>query len=498
MNTSGRLLARNSALNLIGQLLPIGIAIASIPALIRGLGSERFGILALGWAVVGYFGVFELGLSRALTQSVARRFGLDLRHEIGTVAWTAILLLFALGTAGGAALALATPWLMKSVLTVPELFRREGIVAFWVLAASLPFVLATVGLRGLMEAEQNFGAATALRIPLSALTYLGPLIVLPFSTNLVAVALALSFVRLSGFVAHLAYCVRSYPYLRQGRAKRGEHVRELLAFGSWLTVTNVVSPMMVYLDRFVIATILPMAAVAHYVTPYEAVSKLMLIPTAILGPMLPAFAAAATDARRRARMYDWSMRGVILAAFPFAIVGVFLGPELLRVWTGSLLPSESGVVLQWLALGVFINGLAQPPFTMLQAMGRPDLVARLHLIELPMYALALWWLVSSYGLVGIAVAWTLRVSVDALALLLIARQRLSLPARPSRGAWLLPSTVIVLGAGMQVATTSSRVAFAIALLVAFGPIGWMTLLDREERTRLRQWVGRLRTTGVSL
>src|SRR5215472_7625436 len=73
--TSGHLLARNSVWNLAGQILPLLVAVVSIPVLVRGLGTDRFGILLIAWAVIGYFGIFDFGISRALTQLVARRLG---------------------------------------------------------------------------------------------------------------------------------------------------------------------------------------------------------------------------------------------------------------------------------------------------------------------------------------------------------------------------------------------------------------------------------------
>lgn len=484
------MLARNSALNTVGQLLPIIVALVTIPPLIRGLGADRFGILALGWATVGYFGLFEFGLGRALTQAVALRLGKGgaAQDELSSVAWAAILLLTALGVAGAIALALATPLLMQRVLSVPPDLQGEAIAAFRLLAMSLPFVLTSVGLRGLMEAHQDFGVATALRVPLSAFSYLGPLLVLPFAADLVAVAITIVAVRVLGLVAHLVYCLRSYHYLRARIGFVLHHARELMRFGVWLTVTNVVSPMMVYLDRFVIGAVLPMAAVAHYVTPYEAVSKLMLIAGSLLGAMLPAFAGT-HDPARRGMLYDWSMRGVMVTTFPFAVVGVVLGPELLRLWTGSLLPPESGTILQWLALGVFINGFAQPPFTMLQAAGRPDLIARLHLAELPFYAVGLWWLVDGFGVVGVAVAWTLRVTVDAVALQLIGKRWLQLALTPTKGAWLLPLTLAALVVGMTIDRTGDRLAYAGVLLALLAVGAWQVLLDGSERARVLQWLG---------
>ena len=69
--TGGSRLAHNSVLNLIGQGIPFLAAFFAIPLLIRGLGTDRFGVLTLAWMVIGYFSLFDLGLGRALTQVVA-------------------------------------------------------------------------------------------------------------------------------------------------------------------------------------------------------------------------------------------------------------------------------------------------------------------------------------------------------------------------------------------------------------------------------------------
>ena len=73
--TSGRLLAQNTVWNLLGQILPMVVAIATIPIIVRELGVERFGVLSLVWVVVGYFSLFDLGIGRALTKFVSDKLG---------------------------------------------------------------------------------------------------------------------------------------------------------------------------------------------------------------------------------------------------------------------------------------------------------------------------------------------------------------------------------------------------------------------------------------
>ena len=73
--SSGRLLARNTALSFFGQGATLLMAFLAVPLLIDGLGIARFGVLALAWVVFSYASFLDLGLGRALTKLTAERLG---------------------------------------------------------------------------------------------------------------------------------------------------------------------------------------------------------------------------------------------------------------------------------------------------------------------------------------------------------------------------------------------------------------------------------------
>src|SRR5262249_42283509 len=154
-------------------------------------------------------------------------------------------------------------------------------------------------------------------------------------------------------------------------------VSPLLRYGSWLTVTNVISPLMATLDRFLIGVILPMASVAYYVTPFEIVTKLWVIPTAVLGVLFPAFATTFTANRARTGgPIDRALGAVLLAVFPATLVLTCFAHEGLQLWINAEFSRAGAAILQWLAVGVLINCAGQVFYTTLQGVGRPDLTAR--------------------------------------------------------------------------------------------------------------------------
>jgi O-antigen/teichoic acid export membrane protein len=481
--TSGLSLARNTVLNLLGQGAPLLVAIIAIPFLIRGLGTDRFGVLTLAYLIIGYFSLFDLGLGRALTQMVALRLGAHEDHELPALVWTSLTLMLALGLVGAAVLSVLSSWVVVHVLRMPRSLQPETVQTFYLLAASIPVVITTAGLRGILEAHQRFGLASAVRLLMGAFSYLGPLMVLPFSHSLVAVVSVLMAGRLVGWLAHFLLCLRIMPALRHALSLEPRLVLPLLRFGGWLTVSNVVGPLMVYLDRFLIGALISVTAVAYYATPYEVVTKLWLIPTALVGVLFPAFASSFVQNRdRTALLFGRGVKYVFLAVFPVTLATVALAYEALLLWLGPDFARHSSHVLQWLAIGVFTNSLATVPFALLQSVGRPDLTAKLHLIELPFYLAALAWLLSTQGIEGAAIAWAGRVAVDALILFALAQRFVPVPST------LLRQTGVTMGlasVALAVAILPLHLAvkgpYLLLALAGFALLTWSRLLSPEER-----------------
>lgn len=469
-----RALASGVLWNALGQTLPLLAALALVPRLVHGLGVDRFGVLSLAWLLIGYFTLFDLGVSGALTRMVSERLARSAHDEVPPLVWTALALTAAMGLVGGAALVALAPWLVGHALRIPEALRPESLRLVTILAATLPVVTTTAALTGVLSAQQRFGSLNAVRVPLGVLTYAAPVAVLPYSHSLVAAGVALASVRVVAGLTYLEMCLSRTPGLRARIGIAPRLVRPILGFGSWMTVTAAVGPFMVYFDRFLIGALLSMAMVAYYTTPYDMVSRLTLLSLPVVNVLFPSVAASyAADRDRAARLFDWAVRVVASLLFPCALALAVFAPEALRLWLGADFAAHGSTVLRVLTVGVFLNGLAQIALAVVQASGRPDLGARLHVAELPFYLVALWTLVHARGIEGAALAWLARVLVDTTALFAMARGRLGTGARQVRGAIAVcAAAAVVLAAGCVVPGLAARVAFTAVALAAWAALAW--------------------------
>lgn len=491
--TGGRLLARNALGNVASQFVPIVIAILTLPVTIRVLGTDRFGIVTLAWMVLGYFSLFDLGLGRALTQAVSERLGRGEENAVPGLVWTALSLMALLGMAGGVLVVILTPWVIREVLQVPAAIQEESIAAFFWMGVALPFVILTAGLRGVMEAYQRFAAVIAIRTVTSLAILIVPLFTLFFTKHLDVFVGVVAFLRFVACLAHFVYCLKTFPGLRTGYAPKAELIRPLLGFGGWMTAVNVINPLMVQMDRFLIAGLVSASAVAFYTTPFELITRAWFLSGSIVVVMFPAFAATYTvDRARTAAIFERCLKSVLLILFPISLVGVALGHEILLYWVGADFASAGTRVMQWLALGVLLNGLAQVPSALIQAAGRPDLTFKLHMAELPPYLLAAWLLTSRYGIEGAAVAWVTRIAIDLYLYFMAAGWVLQESSQAIRRAWsgVIPA-VAVLAVAAAPLSLSFRAIVLVAGCAAFTTFAWTRLLDESERSMVRDHVASL-------
>lgn len=479
-------LFRNSLYNLLGFGLPLLAAVITIPILIETLGTERFGILTLIWALVSYFGLFDLGLGRALTQQLARSWARGEQAEAERLITTALAATAVLGVGAGVLLAAGADWSVRQLggLSNPD----ETVEAIYWMSAALPFVIVTSTLRGVLEARSAFGVINAIRLPLGLYTFLAPLAVVHYWENdLASIAIALALGRLIAFVVHLGFCRRLTPAVAGWAGTDSAALRKLLRSGGWMTVSNVISPLMGYLDRFVIGLTISVSAVAYYAAPYELITKLWIVPGALTAVLFPRFSRAPVQGLADAEaLFRRSVLLLFVLLYPVTLGIALFAQELISLWLSAEFASQSYRILQVFAFGILLNCLAHVPFTFLQAMGRPKSVATIHLFEFPVYLLVLWIGAEAMGLLGIALAWLLRMVVDS-ALMFYFSAAGSKYGVPKRVEWKPPVLLLLtVGsfAGLFIIAPGARIltwSIAVSLVYLFC---WNLLLSSTERAAL--------------
>lgn len=451
-------LGKHTVANLVGNVLPMLVALITVPLYLRYIGAERYGVLAVIWALLGYFGFFDFGFGRAVSQRMARLSDAE-DTERSNLLWTALTSTFLLGLVGSLALWIFADYILTHLIDMSASSRIEasGAVA-WLLLA-LPVLLPASVLQGALQARLRFVELNTIQVLGSTLSQLLPLAVaVSGHVELQALVPAALASRLLTISLLLRQCRRHVPLIGPPLIDR-THLKPLMSYGGWISVITLLGPLLVTIDRLVIASLSGAKAVAYYTVPYDLVSRTMVISGSLSSAIFPRLASASADHAR-----DLALRAttaLVAVMTPVVIVGQFVVHPFLNLWVGDAFASSSAGVAELILLGVWINALVIPHNARLLATDNPKTVVIIYLIQIPIYFLMLWYGITYWGVVGAAAAWSLRVLLDTTMLLHVAGAlkhtlRVMIPSLTM----VVAAALVALGADVQ-----SPVRWAIGLLL---------------------------------
>ncbi|MBT9169717.1 MAG: putative membrane protein EpsK [Actinobacteria bacterium] len=484
---SGRLLARNTLFNLIGLGLPLVVAVVTIPFIIQGLGIERFGLLSLAWVVLGYFAIFDLGLGRATTKFVAEALGKGEEEQVPRVVWTAVTIQVLFGLLGAIVLASITPLLVERILNIPPALIKEAKDTFYLLSLSIPVILVSSSFRGVLEAAQRFDLVNIVRVPSSTLTFLLPLVGLFLGFNLPGIVALILVVRLAELAVYVVMSIRFAPRLKRYSGSFALFPR-LFSFGGWVTVTSIVGPVLVYLDHFLIGSLLSIAAVAFYAAPYRIVMQLWIVSGSLSMALFPAFSAlGATRKEILQKLYIRSIKYLLLTTGPLVLILVVFAGSILQLWLGPDFAQQSTLVLQILLLGALIGLLAPISGALIQGLGRPDILSKLYLLYLPLNIGLVWFLVQTMGIAGAALSFALRALIETVLLIIISSKLIHLPlSYLIKSLWQSVGILLALGVLLWWGASGINLfavqgSFVIVVILLFVIFTWRYMLDETDK-----------------
>lgn len=417
-------IAKNAGYNIAGAAVSMLVSIVSVPFYIQAVGVERFGVLALCWLILGFAGVLNLGMGPAVSQRLAQ-----LHHapaeERADAFWTAIWLNIAMGALGAAAVLLLAAGYLEGVAERGSDFSAEMRQALPWLASMVPIAMLSGVMYGALQGRERFLAMNMIDALSSVLMSLLPLaaaiLVSPRIDLLVAAALA---GKLAALILTYVLCARAVP-LSRPRRPVPRLMLQLVSFGGWVTLTSLLVPLITSIDRFAIGAMIGAAAVSIYAIPYNLVSRMTVLPVSLAGALFPRFAAV--DGDHAADLQVESVAVLVTLLTPLAILLLMVLGPFMHIWIGRELAAQATPLGYLFVIGFWMNSIAYVPYAYLQARGRPDLIAKLLIAYLVPYAALLYSCLWAFGVVGAALATSLRSCFDPTLFVLAGTFRRVLP-----------------------------------------------------------------------
>ena len=476
---------KNVAINFCGLVLPTFVSLVTVPAYIKALGVERYGVISLVWTLIGYFGILDLGMSMAAQNHISKARASNDDEECARVFWSAFWLNLGTGIIGGLVIYFGAFIYTAYFTRVSPALQHEVYMALPWLAIAIPIANVSWVFAGSINGAERFGIYNTNQtigtflfqlLPLAAAWFIAP--------NLQSVLAAAVVARLLAGLL-LGYSTLKVLGIRRVMPPQFKVARGLFNFGGWMLVTSMTNMVSDSLDRMMLGTAMGARFVTYYTVPQNLVYRLNIVSTAVVRTLFPRLSAVRRD---HADVLAQQALEFLNAVFtPVAIVAIFGLEPFLHLWVGAELAREAAPVGRILVLSVWLIGQANVTRVLIQSQVNPAAAAKVALVELPLFAGGLWFGIAHFGLIGAAVVVVSRSLFDYAVLLWLSAIR----ARPI---WfdMLPHLVFLLGSLYLAAFLSSfTVALAAGALVVLANTGWSLTMTPAVRGLARSLLLRL-------
>ncbi len=413
-----------AALMILARLVNMAVGLVSIPILIHYLGGSGFAAWAIFLALGTGFSLLEIGTTtvvRFLVLPVAKSDWMEVRSLLGSV-WLLLAMNF------GIVLCILL-WIAGSVadwLRLPHtaiFTASECICAIFIATAIRAFF--QCGTHTLYAGQQFFQIAVIS-------------LVQPMLSNLAAMLTAwksgrLDFTILSYWLTQLLVvgivffryrhrCMPRFSY----EAIRFSRLWEIWTYYSKTQLHQWAQFVNFQVDKFLIAGLVGLWAVAPYEVANRSVLALRSVPASGEGVFLPMAVKNSTSAEDAWKWYAESTRFAGYGVCVFMLAPLAVAPVFLYAWAGEMGYVGSGAFVA-LIIGAMANMLALPAATLIQTVGLPGLPARMAVLSILLNIPISLLLVTRWGLTGAAVGTGLVMVISASLLLYLVHRHFGRP-----------------------------------------------------------------------
>jgi O-antigen/teichoic acid export membrane protein len=414
---------------LAGTILPFVVTFFATPLIIRILGSEGYGVLILIGLIPSYFIFADFGMGIASTKFGSEAYSKGLKKKEGEVVRTASVIAFSF------ALPFAFSFFFFSHLIITNLNVPEN----WRATASIGLkITSVIYILGILSGIVNTPQLSRLRMDLNSLVNTVPRIILPILTVIVLyfnggvvgaiwVSLFISVLTLSG---HIFFSGSLLPELYSPTINKSLF-SPLLKFGSGWLIGSVAGILLVNLEKVFLTHLISVQSLAYYTVAFNFANLATVFSSSMMQSLVPAFSQLILPEKQTQfdELFSRGIRLNLIWLFPALMLLFIISKPFFTTWAGEEFGNASTYPFYILILGLFFNVLAYIPLGAILASGRTDVFAKLYWIELVLYLPLVIGLITYFGIMGAAMAWSLRVIIDAFVMFAMARKMVGITFR---------------------------------------------------------------------
>lgn len=411
MSSLTRKTLRNSLYNLAAFIWPLVLAFFATPYVVKHIGPENYGILALVTSFIGFLAFLDLGISPSLVKYTSEYFAKKDYLSLNRLFSSALLFYTLMGLLSGLLIVIFAWFWAPSFIKVSAHNTETVRVIFLVAAVGFFINMILTAFSAIPGSIQRFDIAS--RLNLVAATVATGLTILAVSLGYGVITLAIVGIIIS-FGALVAYGFinkRLIPSLRYRLGFHKDMVRKIFVFGGYAFISSLAGTVLFQLDKFILGAQLGATAVAFYVLPGNLAIKIHSLVATVTNVVFPLSSELITtgDTERLHNLYLRSSRIILTLVVLGVTPLLILANKFLLFWVGPEFAANSTIVLQVLLLTYSILAMTAIPFYIAYGAGKPKYAALFSLASGALNVLLIFLLVPRYGINGAAYAYLIAV-----------------------------------------------------------------------------------------
>lgn len=354
---------------LLSWLFPIAISLTVTPQIVRGLGTDGYGLYSLVLGFIGYS--FNLNVSRAVTKYTSEYVGTGDHAKIASVVTTGILLSCILGAIAFTTISLGANWYVSSVLAL-EAFRAESVLGLVIGGSIIAVLLINQVFLAVIQGYQAYRQYSWLSVFTAGVTALANLVMVRLGRGFVAVLCATLAASLVGATVAAIYARRIVGGKLISRPQPGS-IRLMLAYSKYVIGYQVAGNIVLLFERTWISRTLGPEGLTFYVLPMMVCLQFNGLVNGLSMFLFPFVAGQRAEGMRSDNVY-FMARKLVIAMAVLALAGVALfGREFLTFWIGGELAENSYRIFVIMMVGFSALAVSVIPFHTAEGFGHPSL-----------------------------------------------------------------------------------------------------------------------------
>ena len=496
----GKSIIRGSATRVFAMFAQIAVTLLMTPIILDALGDRYYGMWILAGTFIGYYGLFDFGLSIAISRFLSRAIGQNRPEDQQDYLQTGFVIFSVLGLlviALAGIFILATPLIIKAPDDIP-IFRTLILLLGLSIGLTMPFRV----FPGVLKSRLRHDVLSAIDIFILILRNASIYILLDEGYGIIAMAWAQFICTLLEFAIVTGVAQRNLRFSLMKLRPKASRARELLGYSVYTFIFNVGSTLISQLDSLVITIFRDIALVTPYTLAYRLFTYATDFLASLIDNITPVFSqdeGAGQLESMRQKFLIMTKIASVFSVMLFSGIAIY-GQAFIIRWIDRDYAQIPTLILI-LAPAYLLSACQRPSMSILFALSRHRVLAFILVAEGLVNLLLSILLVHPYGIVGVAAGTAIPSIINYTVLIpLYVCHHIKMSSRSYYGTLLLRTLLPLLGFSLIFAVFVSE-RFLVpeyGVIVLLGSVqsvllivfAWFVVFTRKERAYLSGFVGR--------